>query len=129
MSASRHILVATDDDRIFAELDAALGDADTSLSQVRAGRQVRSVVESESPSLVVCDQQFGSMGGVATTLDLRAEEGAGRLAVVPILLLCDREADRFLAERSGADEWLVKPLEALELRRTADRLLAEASRL
>lgn len=121
--------MATDDDRIFAELDAALGDADTSLSQVRAGRQVRSVVESESPSLVVCDQQFGSMGGVATTLDLRAEEGAGRLAVVPILLLCDREADRFLAERSGADEWLVKPLEALELRRTADRLLAEASRL
>lgn len=128
MSTPRHILVATDDDRTFAEVDAALGDANTSLSQVRGGREIRSMVECENPSLVVCDQQIGSMGGVATTLDLRAEEGAGRLPGVPVLLLCDREADRFLAERSGADDWVVKPLEALELRRTADRLLAEASR-
>lgn len=126
MSAPKHILVATDDDRTFAEVDAALGDANTSLTQVRAGMQIRSMVASEAPSLVVCDLQIGSMGGVAATLDLRAEEGAGRLDGVPILLLCDREADRFLAERSGADSWLVKPLEALELQRTADQLLAGA---
>lgn len=124
MSASKHILVATDDDTTFAEVDAALGDANTSLSQVRAGARIRSVVESEAPNLVVCDLQIGSMGGVAATLDLRAEEGAGRLAGVPILLLCDREADRFLAARSGADRWLVKPLEALDLRKTATELLA-----
>lgn len=126
MTASRHILVATDDDRTFAQVDAALGDANTSLTQVRAGKQVRSMVELDSPSLVVCDQQIGSMGGVATTLDLRAEEGAGRLPRVPILLLCDRDAERFLAERSGADTWLVKPLEAIDLQRTVDRLLAGA---
>lgn len=84
------------------------------------------MVELDSPSLVVCDQQIGSMGGVATTLDLRAEEGAGRLPRVPILLLCDRDAERFLAERSGADTWLVKPLEAVDLQRTVDRLLAGA---
>lgn len=126
MTASRRILVATDDDRTFAQVDAALGDATTSLTQVRAGKQVRSMVELDSPSLVVCDQQIGSMGGVATTLDLRAEEGAGRLPRVPILLLCDRDAERFLAERSGADTWLVKPLEAVDLQRTVDRLLAGA---
>lgn len=124
MSASIHILVATEDDTTFAEVDAALGDANTSLTQVRAGKQIRSIVASEAPDLVVCDFQIGSMGGVAATLDLRAEEGGGRLPGVPILLLCDREADRFLAERSGADSWLFKPLEALELRMTADQLLA-----
>ena len=35
----------------------------------------------------------------------------------------DREADRFIAERSGADRWMAKPLEAGELRRNALELL------
>lgn len=76
------------------------------------------------PDLVVCDLQVGAMGGVAATLDLRLEAGAGRLEEVPVLLLVDRAADRFLAERSGADAWLQKPLEAVSLRSTAEELLA-----
>lgn len=126
VSASIHILVATDNDTTFEEVDAALGDANTSLTHLRAGAQVRPMVSSGAPDLVVCDLQIGSMGGVAISLDLRAEEGAGRLPRVPILLLCDREADRFIAERSGADAWLFKPLEALELRTATDQLLAGA---
>ncbi len=51
------------------------------------------------------------MGRVATLLDLRLEEGAGRLEARPIMLLLDREADEFIARRSGADAWLTKPLQ------------------
>ena len=43
---------------------------------------------------------------------------------VPILLLLDRDADEFLAKEAGADAWLVKPLNPLQLRRTAEELLA-----
>jgi len=43
---------------------------------------------------------------------------------VPILLLLDREADRFLARRSTADAMLVKPIDPGTLRRTVKRLLA-----
>ena len=32
-------------------------------------------------------------------------------------MLLDRQADVFLAQRSGADGWLVKPLDALRLKR------------
>lgn len=92
------------------------------MDHIRSGRHLRSAVEREQPDLVVCDLQIGSMGGVAATLDLRAEEGAGRLPYVPVVLLCDREADRFIADRSGADEWLFKPLEPLALRRAFRKL-------
>ena len=64
------------------------------------------------PDLAVIDLQIGNMGGMAACLDLRLEDGAGRLAHVPVLMLLDRQADVFLARRSGADGWLVKPLDA-----------------
>ena len=41
-----------------------------------------------------------------------------------ILLLLDREADRFLAKRADADGELVKPIDAGTLRKAVDGLLA-----
>jgi DNA-binding response OmpR family regulator len=75
------------------------------------------------PDLVVLDLQIGNMGGMATSLDLRLEEGAGRLPHVPILMLLDRRPDVFLARRSEADGWLVKPLDPIRLRRAITALL------
>jgi DNA-binding response OmpR family regulator len=43
---------------------------------------------------------------------------------VPILILLDREADKFLARRSAADAMLVKPIDPGTLRRTVKNLLA-----
>ena len=76
------------------------------------------------PDLVIVDLQIANMGGMAVSLDLRLEESGGRLPHVPILLLLDREADRFLARRSAADAMLVKPIDAGTLRRTVKNLLA-----
>ena len=69
--------------------------------------------------------QIDNMGGVAVAIDLHLEASAGRTPDVPILLLLDREHDRFLAQRAAADAELVKPLDAGTLRRTVRRILAE----
>jgi len=61
---------------------------------------------------------------MAVSLDLRLEESGDRLPHVPILLLLDREADRFLGRRSTADAMLVKPIDAGTLRRTVKNVLA-----
>jgi DNA-binding NarL/FixJ family response regulator len=37
----------------------------------------------------------------------------------PILMLLDRAADIHMARRSGADGWLIKPLDPLRLRRAS----------
>ena len=118
------VLLATDADHLHDEIDAALGEEDTTVHRVRAGRDVIPAVKELEPDLVVLDLQIGNMGGMATCLSLRSEEGAGRLARRPILMLLDRRADVFLAKRSDADGWLVKPLDAFRVRRAADTLLA-----
>jgi DNA-binding response OmpR family regulator len=76
---------------------------------------------------VVLDLQIGNMGGMAACLEVRLEEGAGRLGHVPVLMLLDRRADVFLARRSEADGWLVKPLDPIRLRRAVTALLGGGS--
>ncbi|MGH9135853.1 MAG: response regulator [Acidimicrobiales bacterium] len=117
------VLLATDADWIHDEVDAALG-GEGAIRWVRRGADVPREVARQTPDLVILDLQIGNMGGMATCLSLRLEAGAGRLPEVPILMLLDREADVFLARRSEADGWLIKPLDAFRLRRAAEALLA-----
>jgi DNA-binding response OmpR family regulator len=109
------VLLATDADWILDEVAAALAGDGTTVSRVHEGRDVRDTVAGLHPDLVILDLQIGSMGGVATCLDLRLESGMDRLEEQKILLLLDREADTFLAREAGADGWLVKPLDAVRL--------------
>ncbi len=117
------VLIATDADAVFAEVEAALADESTTVVRVREGQAVAGAVAGSPPDLVVLDLQIGNMGGIATCIHLRLEAGAGRLPPVPVLMLLDRQADVFLARRSGADGWVVKPLDAFTLRRAATAIL------
>src|SRR4051794_2626810 len=80
-------------------------------------------VAEHEPALVVLDLQIGNMGGMATCMALHLEAGAGRLPRVPVLMLLDRDADVFLARRSDADGWMIKPIDAFRLRKAATALL------
>ena len=64
------------------------------------------------------------MGGMAITMSLRLDESAGTLPHVPVVMLLDRAADVYLAQRSDAEAWLVKPLDALRLQRAARAAIA-----
>ena len=87
---------------------------------------MRDAVAQHAPDLVVLDMQIANMGGIACAIDLRLEAGAGRIPPTKILLLLDREADRFLAKRADADGELIKPIDAGILRRSAKALLGPA---
>jgi two-component system nitrate/nitrite response regulator NarL len=121
------VLLATDADRIHEEVDAALAGDDIEVLRVRQGADVRPAVYAGVQDLVVLDQQIGNMGGMAACMDLRLDESVGELPHVPVLLLLDRDADVFLAERCEADGWIIKPLDAFRLRRAATALLAGGS--
>jgi DNA-binding response OmpR family regulator len=119
-----HILLATDANWIVDEVLAALGDDDVHFTVCREGRAVARQVEERLPDLAILDLQIGSMGGMAVTMALRLDESAGVVGHVPVLMLLDRRADLHLARRSGAEGWLIKPLDALRLRRAADAVAA-----
>jgi DNA-binding response OmpR family regulator len=102
-----HILLATDAQWVLDEVLAALGSPDTS-------------------DIAVLDLQIGTMGAMAVTMNLRLDHSDHRIPYVPVLMLLDREADVHLAKRSGADGWLVKPLDALRLQLAARSIVQKA---
>ena len=120
------VLVATDADWIARECEAALGGEHT-VHRVRRGDEVLDAVEDLDPALVLLDLQIGNMGGMAACLAIRQEEDMGRLIRRPVLLLLDREADDFLARRSSADGWMVKPINPMRLAKDVRSALAEAA--
>ena len=121
------VLVASDAEWIIDDVRAAVGGPDVTLRSVRTGVDVLPAVQRRVPDLVILDLQIGNMGGMATCLNLRLEESADRLPHVPVLMLLDRRPDVFLARRSDAEGWLLKPLDAIRLRK-AVRLLLDGER-
>ena len=117
------LLIVSDSESVLAELRSALEDDETEVRELHAGEDVRPAVEEDPPDLVITDLQVGNMGGVAICLDLHLEESGGRIPHVPVVILLDRRADVFLARRSASEGWLVKPLDAIRIRRAARAVL------
>jgi len=120
------ILVAADADWVRDLVRSAFVGPGQKVVDVTRGQDVRDAVAREEPDLVILDLQIGNMGGIAVAMDLRLEESGGRLPHQKMLLLLDREADRFLAKRADADGELVKPVDAGILRRAAKPFLEGA---
>jgi DNA-binding response OmpR family regulator len=117
------ILIVSDSDSVLDELRSALEDGETEIQELRSGAEVRAAVEQDPPDLLITDLQVGNMGGMAICLDLHLEESGGRIPHVPVVILLDRRADVFLARRSAAEGWLVKPLDPIRIRRAARSVL------
>jgi DNA-binding NarL/FixJ family response regulator len=119
----RTILVASDAPSVRAEIAAIVTRPDVEVAEARSGPEVLVAVAESEPDLVIVDLQMGNMGGMAVTLELRLEESYGKLGHIPVLMLLDRRPDVFLARRSGAEGWIVKPLDPRRVRRAVTALL------
>ncbi len=92
--------------------------------RISSGRGVLADLKATATDLVILDLQIGSMGGVAVSIQLAQEIQAGRLDHVPVLLLLDRDADRYLASISRSADSIVKPIDVFELRAATTALLS-----
>jgi DNA-binding response OmpR family regulator len=119
----RTIVVASDAPSVRADVIAVVGDPDTEVVEVDSGYAVAPAVDEYEPDLVIVDLQMGNMGGMAVCLELRLEESYGNLPHASVLMLLDRRADVFLAKRSGAEGWVVKPLDPIRLRKATTALI------
>ena len=122
MPEKTNVLLATTEDHIFQEISASLS-KNHQIIRVSEGAEVLKTLIATNPVLVILDLQIGNMGGMATSLDLRLEQRAGRIPNQKILMLLDRQADEFLGERSEADCWILKPIDPLSLSQQVDGLI------
>lgn len=118
-----HVVIATDSQVVADEVRSVLPAADFEVEVLTEGREVTRRAKISPPDFAIVDFQIGSMGGMAVCLDLRLEASGGRLPEIPTLLLLDRRADVFLARRSQAHGWLIKPLDPIRLRKAVRAIL------
>jgi DNA-binding response OmpR family regulator len=117
------VLLASDLSSLRHELRVMLEGPDIVIEEVATGPGVRSRVAEGGVDLVIVDMQIGSMGGMAICMDLRHEESYGAAEPVAVLMLLDRRPDVFLARRSGAEGFIVKPLDPQRVRTAVRALL------
>jgi DNA-binding response OmpR family regulator len=117
------VLLASDLASLRKELRTSLEGPDLFIEEAASGPEVIARVEKGGVDLVVVDLQIGAMGAMAICMELRHEESYGAAEPVAVLMLLDRRPDVFLARRSGAEGFLVKPLDPQRLRKAVRALL------
>ena len=122
--ASR-ILVIGDEAWARNEVHATLTEPDYTLIDHTDPATVRDALTAEKPDAVVIDLQVGSMGGMAIARELRQQADLAGEKNVPVVLLLDRAADRFLAKRAGVAAWVTKPFTAHDIRTALEHAIVQ----
>lgn len=110
------VLVVADAAWARNDVHAALTSPDFELTDHADPTTVASTVAAGDIDAVVVDLQVAAMGGMAVARSVRENTTVHGADPVPVVLLLDRAADTFLAGRSGAAGWVVKPFTAQQLR-------------
>jgi len=117
------VLVASDLAALRRELRSLLESPYLEIEEAATGPEVLKRVGQGGVDLVILDLQIGSMGAMAICLELRNEESYGATEPVAVLMLLDRRPDVFLARRSGAEGFVVKPLDPVRVRTAVRAIL------
>jgi DNA-binding response OmpR family regulator len=117
------VLLASDLASLRLELRTMLEGPDISIEEASNGPDTIKRVKEGGVDLVIADLQIGSMGAMAICLELRHLESYGAAEPVSVLMLLDRRPDVFLARRSGAEGFIVKPLDPQRIRTAVRALL------
>ena len=112
MSETAHILVVDDDARLRALLSRYLAENGFRVTTAESAAEARATLRSVAPDLMVLDVTMPGESGLILTEQLR-----GAANDVPILMLTARGTpeDRIAGFEAGADDYLPKPFEPLEL--------------
>jgi DNA-binding response OmpR family regulator len=105
------IFVVSDDPAVVEEVRFALP-SDIEVVTALDARDAVGVLATVTPAAVIVDLMTGRAGGFALAKDMSQ---TGRLAGIPIVVLIDRDQDRWLAGKAGAAEILRKPVQGPDL--------------
>ncbi|WP_026529219.1 response regulator transcription factor [Butyrivibrio sp. VCD2006] len=114
------ILIAEDDVDIIALLRLYLENAGYDVISATDGRQALTLLETDEPSLFICDIMMPKMNGYEVIKSIRDNNNN-----IPILVLSAKnlDSDRILGLNIGADDYMVKPFNPLEIVARANSLL------
>ena len=120
------ILVVDDDANVQRLLTYTLKQEGYEVAVAPDGAEALRLWGAEDPAIILLDVTLPKLDGYQVAARIRADEGDDRH--VPIIILTsDREVEQKVrALRAGADDYLIKPFEPLDLKirlRVAQRIL------
>jgi Response regulators consisting of a CheY-like receiver domain and a winged-helix DNA-binding domain len=108
---SIQILIADDDPEIAQLIKIYLTNEGYQVLTASNGREAMDLIAKESIQLIILDVMMPEMDGLEVVRAVRAEHG------IPILMLSAKaeDMDKIMGLTTGADDYMVKPFNALEL--------------
>ena len=105
------VLVCDDDKEIVEAIDIYLTQEGYEVFKAYDGQEALEVLKKESVDLLVIDVMMPRLDGIRATLKIREENN------IPIIILSAKseDADKILGLNVGADEYVTKPFNPLEL--------------
>ena len=108
------VLVVDDGEMNRALVEAYLSDLDCRLRTAEDGPTALKAIDAECPDLVLLDVQMPGMDGYEVCRQIKARP-RGRLLPVVMITALDHPRDRVLALEAGADDFMSKPVDRIEL--------------
>lgn len=107
----KHILIVDDDSKIAQLIEIYLKNEGYVVSKANRGLQALEIMEKQTVDLVILDIMMPGMDGLEVCLKIREYQ------MTPILMLSakDSDMDKITGLISGADDYMVKPFNPLEL--------------
>lgn len=116
--------MASDTATVRREVVSVLDATEHEIIEATSGPEIIELChELDQVDLVIADIQMATMGAIAVCRELRLQASYDALDEIPFLVLLDRRPDVFQAKRSGAEGWIIKPLDAIRIRRGVTALL------
>jgi DNA-binding response OmpR family regulator len=110
-----HVLVVDDEESIFEVIEGLLYREGYDLTYVASGKEALSQIDEIQPDVILLDLMMPDLDGIETCKQIKANE---RWCHIPIIMVTALNSKEDLARSldSGADDFLSKPINSLELR-------------
>ncbi|MBI3450241.1 MAG: response regulator [Acidobacteria bacterium] len=120
--AGRKIVVADDDPIVLKFLAALLTDSGYEVTTAEDGEKALQRIREAQPDLVIMDLVMPYHDGFEITRSLRNSPATRQLPII-VLSMKDRESDVLRCFELGADDYIRKPFNALELLARVKKIL------
>lgn len=120
---SKHILIVDDDDKIAKLIEIYLVNEGYDVIKAADGIHALEIVESDDVDLIILDVMMPGLDGISVCLKIRETR------TTPILMLSakDGDMDKITGLMTGADDYMIKPFNPLELVARVKSLLRRSS--
>jgi two-component system, cell cycle response regulator len=114
--AGRTVLIVDDDPAHVQHVRQGLAPHGYRFREARDGAQALSAIREHRPDLILMDVEMPGLGGVEVCRIVKANSGEGGFGFIPVILMTARQAaSKVEGLELGADDYLVKPFDMLEL--------------